>query len=292
MSFLTDLRQELCALPLKKNCCKKAILWGMLCGKGELLSSEEQRITLTISGEIASFASFCMKEFTGKEPEESKSGKISKFSFHSRSAAQFLQESSETGAFLPKCPECRNAFFRGVFLSCGRMDDPERAYRIEFVPCPSRRNAIRALLTEWFEGHYFESVRREELLFVLRNGAIAEELLARLGANEAIFRLINIKIKHQIKNDANRLANSEAKNIEKVVEGAAALNSLVAELEKRGLLSSLPPELEAAARLRLEHPESSISQLCLHTSEPISKSGMNHRLQKLKEYGSRLLQGK
>ena len=50
-------------------------------------------------------------------------------------------------------------------------------------------------------------------------------------------------------------------------------------LEEENLLSSLPDELSAAARLRLEYPEASLAHLAAMSVPPITKSGMNHRLQ-------------
>ena len=49
------------------------------------------------------------------------------------------------------------------------------------------------------------------------------------------------------------------------------------------MLSSLPAELVAAAELRLKYPESSLKDLCKNASEPITVSGLNHRLKKIIE---------
>ena len=54
-------------------------------------------------------------------------------------------------------------------------------------------------------------------------------------------------------------------------------------LEERGKLEDLSPKLREAARLRLENPELSLSQLADIASPPISKSSLHHRLKKLME---------
>ena len=53
------------------------------------------------------------------------------------------------------------------------------------------------------------------------------------------------------------------------------------ELQKRGMLKSLPPELYEAATLRSEFPDAPLSDLARRTSPPISKSGLLHRLDRI-----------
>ena len=57
---------------------------------------------------------------------------------------------------------------------------------------------------------------------------------------------------------------------------------------------SLSPELRQTARLRLENQELSLSELCGLFPDPITRSGLNHRLKKLAKIadGIREKQGK
>ena len=48
-----------------------------------------------------------------------------------------------------------------------------------------------------------------------------------------------------------------------------------------GLLESLPPELVSAARLRRDNPDLTLKELCKLSDEPLTVSGLNHRLQKI-----------
>ena len=61
------------------------------------------------------------------------------------------------------------------------------------------------------------------------------------------------------------------------------------QLAKRGLLSSLPEELERTARLRLEHKDLSLSQLAPLCVPPITKPGLSHRLNKIVQIADRML---
>ena len=53
-------------------------------------------------------------------------------------------------------------------------------------------------------------------------------------------------------------------------------------------LSALPEELQAVARLRLEHPEMSLRDLGAAMDPPLSRSGINHRLQRIIKFAEGL----
>ena len=53
-------------------------------------------------------------------------------------------------------------------------------------------------------------------------------------------------------------------------------------------LDSLPDDLREIALLRLENPEMSLRDLGANLSVPISRSGANHRIQRLLEYADGL----
>jgi len=50
----------------------------------------------------------------------------------------------------------------------------------------------------------------------------------------------------------------------------------------------LSPDLRETARLRVENPEMSLSELCGMFPEKISRSGLNHRLKKLSKLAEEL----
>ena len=52
-------------------------------------------------------------------------------------------------------------------------------------------------------------------------------------------------------------------------------------LMERGELESLSPEIQEAAKLRLENPELSLKEIGELLTVPIGRSGVNHRFQKI-----------
>ena len=55
----------------------------------------------------------------------------------------------------------------------------------------------------------------------------------------------------------------------------------ITALKAAGLYNQLSPELIEAAELRLSYPESSLQEILEESGCKLSKSGLNHRLQKL-----------
>ena len=81
----------------------------------------------------------------------------------------------------------------------------------------------------------------------------------------------------------NRASNCDTANMDKVA-GAAA--GQIAAINAVGL-DSLPEELRALAELRLQNPFDSLRELGQKLTPPLSRSGVNHRLEKIIDLAAR-----
>ena len=79
----------------------------------------------------------------------------------------------------------------------------------------------------------------------------------------------------------NRIVNCETANLNKTVDAAVSQIEDIKFLKSINKFEELPPEIREVANLRLKHPESSLKELGQMLSEPIGKSGINHRLKKI-----------
>ena len=102
-----------------------------------------------------------------------------------------------------------------------------------------------------------------------------------LNANKALFTLINVKIERELRNNINRAANCETGNIQKAVAASAKQVAAIQELRDSELWETLPESLRQTAQLRLENPTVSLTELALLHQPVLTKSGLNHRVQKL-----------
>ena len=99
------------------------------------------------------------------------------------------------------------------------------------------------------------------------------------------------KLMRELKNDINRRANCETSNLSKAVAAAQELISDIEKIENAGLLEALPDDLRETAKIRVDNPEASLSEMCGYFNPTLSKSGLNHRIQKIKEI-ARKIEGK
>ena len=292
MSFCEEQKNEIITSQYKSLCCRRSLVSGVLFAKGVLSDGvTELRITESYA---RSFVASLIKEIYSKEPEviSPKGGGRGKVvAFKSNSAARYIGEILKDGTlFVPKCSFCRSAFLRGVFLVSGRVSDPGRQYSLEFqVGSSSER--LRSFLED-IGVPLKTAVRASGTVIYTKNSTVIEDFFGLAAMNVTTFSVMNSKIKSELRNNANRVANCETNNINKAVETAMRQVALISSLEEAGLLGALPEELAHTARLRLEYKSLSLSQLAAKFTPSISKPGLSHRLNKIEELGKKLLGNK
>ncbi|MBQ1962207.1 MAG: DNA-binding protein WhiA, partial [Clostridia bacterium] len=117
----------------------------------------------------------------------------------------------------------------------------------------------------------------------IRRSEMITNLLTLMGLSDRSLQLIETTIVKSVKNNINRARNCDNANISKTVEASIKQRKAIEFLEKTGRLEVLPEQLFSAARLRMENPEASLNELCKLSNEPITVSGLNHRLQRIIE---------
>lgn len=282
MSFSKEQKEMLIRESYKLSCCRRSFLVGILLSKGE---QRDGKILIRTDGEASAVALLpLLTEAFGKSADvttPSGGGRGRELSFSSPSAERLLTHNKEEILYYPSltCKGCRSAFFAGIFFAVGRITDPKKQFCLEF----SLGNR-----TEVFKSFFEESGlspkytrRREERILYFRDSASMEDYFALAGMNRTAFLLMNCKIENEFRNNANRVTNCETKNIQKAVSAGALQIAKIEELERRGMLSRLPEELEKTARLRLLYRDLSLFQLAQKAVPPITKSGLSHRLSKI-----------
>lgn len=288
MSFSSDVKSEISKAENISSCCFHAQVYGLV------LFAHFSKYNLSITTEntdVFSLYVSYLREYCGVEPIISKSG-TKKMTAYVKSDADKTKVFDKFGHSFNEATLrinranisdecCAGAFLRGAFLSCGTVTSPESGYHLEFVvPYKKLCTDLMKFLDELnLNPKYI--VRKGNHIVYFKDSESIEDILAIIGAQDASLYVMGIKIEKDVKNKVNRKLNFEMSNISKTVDAAQIQISSIELIESRQGLSSLPENLQKIARLRLEYPESSLSELEKLLDEPISRSGINHRLNKI-----------
>ena len=185
----------------------------------------------------------------------------------------------ETDKFL--CPDCIKYFFRVIFLMYGTITDPEKSYHLELI-LPNE--TLADSLMELFSQNDLDpkkTVRKNNYIVYFKESDLIVDFLHIIGATKSAFHIVNVKIKKELRNTANRLANCDTANIDKTVSAAVNQIEAINTLISTGEIDNLPNELVETAYLRLNNPDITLNELAELHNPPISKSGVDYRLRKL-----------
>ena len=271
-SFSQDTKRELYTHIPKNKCCKSAELYGLFLDSLKIGSQHAIR---------------CDNEDTVQlvtslvPPKRANEIKVNGKLIYAPAALIGDVSSDSIRSFSFTCEHCLGAFMRGLFLARGRITDPSKAYHMEIVLKNQNDQEALASLLENYGQEMKLSKRKNDYLLYRKGSETIEEFLALIGSNKMLFEFINRKIVKDVRNNANRAANCDAGNIRKTLEASHRQIDAVNALIRSGKIESLPDELKATAYLRLENSSLSLEDLARIISPPISKSGLNHRLEKI-----------
>lgn len=188
--------------------------------------------------------------------------------------------------------ESKKAIVKGSFLGAGSINDPKKQYHLEII-FQEKNNAEYILnLCKSFNVHLKLLENKNKTYLYIKDAEEISKFLALIGASKAVLNLEEIRITKEIKNNVNRLVNCETANLNKIVNASVnQINDikLIMNLKK---FDELPDYLKEIAMIRLENPEVSLKSLGEMLENPIGKSGVNHRLQKIHEIAEELRQSK
>ncbi len=192
------------------------------------------------------------------------------------------------GEELPSDEEHRRAFVAGALLSAGNISDPQKDYHLEFA-LSDQQTAQRLLeLLCGMELNFKLTTRRSQSVVYCKDSRSIEEVLTMVGATGAMMDVVNVKIYKDMRNKVNRVTNCETSNIEKTVNAATAQAADIRYLKKTGAFETMEVPLKQTAEARLRHPEMSLRELGELLG--VSRSGINHRLQKISQIARQVRQ--
>ena len=117
----------------------------------------------------------------------------------------------------------------------------------------------------------------------IKEGEESSKILAVIGANKAVLKFEDIRVKREMRGKLNRLVNCETANLNKTINASIEQIAAIKKLKKEGKFNKLNDNLKEIANLRIENPDMSLIELGKLLKEPVGKSGVNYRLKKIIE---------
>ena len=185
--------------------------------------------------------------------------------------------------------EAGRAYLRGAFLANGSIRDPESGkYQLEISSVYlDHAQGIASLLQHFLLDAKVIERKKGAVTYLQRAEDIMDFLIV-IGAMEARDTFEGIKILRETRNDLNRANNAETANIARTISASMKTINNISKIIDRLGLDNIPADLQEVARLRIQHPDYSIQQLADSLSNPMTKSGVNHKLRKLNKLADEL----
>ncbi len=170
----------------------------------------------------------------------------------------------------------------GAFLACGSVNNPMKKYHLEFVvPTLDLCNDLGLLLLEKYGILCKHTERKQSNIVYLKESENIIDMLTLMGASNGSIELMNVKIEKDMRNKINRAVNCDNANIEKALRASERQIADIELIENTVGLSYMSESLQEIAYLRYVNPDLNLSELGELVKPPISRSGVNHRFQKI-----------
>ncbi len=187
---------------------------------------------------------------------------------------------------------CKASYIRGAFLGSGSVTLPKSdgssttGYHLEFVftNYQTATDFCEILSEVYLMPKLIE--RKDTFIVYLKTIDEIAELLAVMGANNAVEKIAKLATLKEEKNNYNRKLNCEISNMSKQMGASAKQINAVNKIDQVMGVKELPDKLRVVAEARLKNKNLTLSELA--DKLKITKSCLNHRLRKIVEISENL----
>ena len=313
MSFSRDIKDEIMSRPIEDDGCL-SFLCGLVMSIGKLTDGKIQLVTDIY--ELFDYTNKILKRLYGQNAEITifESSIINKTEYYNIDFDQTLTQKiiSDLNLYdenhnicldidldrhLVNTEEGLCSFVKAVTIACSTSaiklssapnEKTYSGYHLEWT----NKNYDLLVTLSTLLNHYaiFPKLieRKNTFVLYLKEAQAISDVFALVGAYQAVLSLQNEMATREVRNSVNRQTNCMNANISKTV------NANMKQLEAIEIISStiglenLPPQLEEACLLRLANTEESLSELVSLSGNTLSKSGLNHRFNKIMKLAKEL----
>ncbi len=184
-------------------------------------------------------------------------------------------------------------YLRGVFISSGSVNDPKKSrYHLEFMlDNLEYAEFINDKLNLYDLNSKVIKKDNRHMVYVKEAEKIGD-FLRMISAIQALLYFEDIRIYRDHKNMTNRLNNCEQANVDKIIETASSQVKDIELIESIGGMDLLDDKVKIVATYRMKYKEASLQELSeiitLETGTFITKSGLHHRFNKIRELANKI----
>lgn len=179
------------------------------------------------------------------------------------------------------------AYLRGVFLTCGSVNDPKKSrYHLEFITSFKDEAVVIQRLLNHFDLNSRIIKRDVKFMIYIKEAEKISDFLKMIHAYKSVLYYENVRVYREQKNLTNRLNNMEQANTEKTMSSALKQLEDIDFIIRIEGIDNLDKRTKEACEYRMKYPESSFSELSEIMKTDginITKSGLSHRFRKIAE---------
>lgn len=178
-------------------------------------------------------------------------------------------------------------FMSGAYIGCGtssiklEQNRTTTGYHIELSS--QNYELLHEISVVLAQFDVFAKLTKRKNLYVLyvKDAEEVSNVLALMGASNAVLILQNEIVTRQVRNKINRQNNCYVSNFSKTLNASFNQLEAIKVLDENIGLYNLPEDIQEVALLRLANTEESLEELLKLTKTPMTKSALNHRFQKI-----------
>lgn len=187
------------------------------------------------------------------------------------------------------------AYLQGCFLASGSINDPKTTnYHME-ITCTDED--LAKTIQKLMERFYLPAKiikRKNQFVVYMKAGEKIADFLRLCNASDALFEFEDSRIQRDFYNQITRLDNCEVANEMKAMKAAKKQLEYIEIIEKNASKLKISKKIQNVITIRKKFPEASMNELCDEVyreyGDIISKSGMKHRLAKIKELAMEVME--
>lgn len=189
--------------------------------------------------------------------------------------------------------ELVRAYLRGVFLVSGSLNNPKTSrYHLEFL---INDTEYATFLNKLLKEQNLNSKilhRKKGYMIYIKEAEKISDFLRLIRAYNGVMYYEEIRVYREKINMTNRLNNCEQANVERTVNTSKKQIEMINEIKEKGMFDLMDEKLRQTAEYRVKYPENSLMELSkimsMELETNISKSCLNHRLRKIKEFKDKI----